>query len=378
MVERYVYLSPGFFGFSNLGSYHYFCHVEEGLRRRFVQDGKKAQIYIVDVHPTASIRRRARKLMERIDATYASRGPIHLVGHSTGGLDARLVASPTMNVSGTLGLVRWAKQIRSVTMMNTPHYGTPMASFFATLSGQRLLYALSALTIMVLRFGKPPLALSSSLVAAFAGIEKAIGLQLSLIDRLTEELVKMLDSASSDETTEFLRLVREDQGAVIQLSPEAMDLFVAGVEDNEDVYYQCVASYAPMPGVMDFAKSLLRPWSLMSLPIFATLHRLTALEHERYPCSPQGTEAEDKLRTFLGEVPSKLANDGVVPIRSQIWGKLAWAGMADHLDIVGHFRDTNRKEPVHVDWLASGSGFDVERFEAVLDAMYQGMVMAEG
>lgn len=371
-----VYLSPGLFGFSTLGSYHYFCHVEAGIRRRFQAAGRGVQVHLVDVHPTASIRRRARKLVEVIDATFDGTGPIHLVGHSTGGLDARLVASPTMNVRGA-ALPSWAGSIRSVTTINTPHYGTPVASFFATLSGQRLLYALSALTVAVLRFGKPPLALSSSLVAAFAGIEKAVGLQLAIIDKLTEKLIQVLDSASADETTDFLRLIREDQGAIIQLSPEAMDLFQAGVEDNDRVHYQCIASYAPVPGVIHWAKSLVRPWASLSLPIFATLHRLTAMEHDRYPCSPPGTEAEDKLRTFLSTPPPRLANDGVVPLRSQIWGKLIWAGLGDHLDVVGHFRDQNRNNPTHVDWLSSGSGFDRDRFQDVVDTMVDGMLQSD-
>ena len=158
------------FGFSTLGSYHSFCHVEAGLRRRYQAVGKGVQVHIIDVHPTASIRRRGRKLVQVIDETYDGHGAIHLVGHSTGGLDARLVASPTMNVSGALTTPRWAGAIRSVTTMNTPHFGTPLASFFATLSGQRLLYALSALTVAVLKLGRPPLALTSSLVAAFSGI----------------------------------------------------------------------------------------------------------------------------------------------------------------------------------------------------------------
>lgn len=372
-----VYLSPGLFGFSTLGSYHYFCHVEAGIRRRFQAAGRGVQVHLVDVHPTASIRRRARKLVEVIDGTFDGTGPIHLVGHSTGGLDARLVASPTMNVRGAAALPSWAGSIRSVTTINTPHYGTPVASFFATLSGQRLLYALSALTVAVLRFGKPPLALSSSLVAAFAGIEKAVGLQLAIIDKLTEKLILVLDSASADETTDFLRLIREDQGAIIQLSPEAMDLFQAGVEDNDRVHYQCIASYAPIPGVFHWAKSVVRPWASLSLPIFATLHRVTSMEHDRYPCSPPGTEAEDKLRAFLSTPPPRLANDGVVPLRSQIWGKLIWAGLGDHLDVVGHFRDRNRTSPVHVDWLSSGSGFDRDRFQDVIDSMVDGMLQAD-
>ncbi len=371
-----VYLSPGLFGFSTLGSYHYFCHVEAGIRRRFQAAGKGVQVHLVDVHPTASIRRRGRKLVEVIDETYDGTGSIHLVGHSTGGLDARLVASPTMNVSGAWVPPRWAGAIRSVTTMNTPHYGTPLASFFATLSGQRLLYALSALTVAVLKLGKPPLALSSSLVAAFAGIEKAVGMQLRLIDALTDNLVRVLDSATADETAQFLRLIREDQGAIIQLSPESMDLFQAGVEDNDRVHYQCVASFAPVPGVIHWVKYIVRPWSSLSLPIFATLHRLTSLEHDRYPCAPPGTEADDKLRAFLSDPPPPLANDGVVPVRSQLWGKLVWAGQGDHLDVVGHFRDADRSG-LHVDWLSSGSGFDTARFQTMLDRVVDGMLQSE-
>jgi triacylglycerol lipase len=371
-----VYLSPGLFGFSTLGSYHYFCHIEAGIRRRFQAAGRGVQVHLVDVHPTASIRRRGRKLVEVIDGTYDGTGPIHLVGHSTGGLDARLVASPTMNVSGSWVPPKWAGAIRSVTTMNTPHYGTPLASFFATLSGQRLLYALSALTVAVLKLGRPPLALSSSLVAAFAGIERAVGMQLRLIDTLTDNLVRVLDSATADETAQFLRLIREDQGAIIQLSPESMDLYQAGVEDNDRVHYQCVASFAPVPGVIHWAKYIVRPWASLSLPIFATLHRLTSLEHDRYPCNPPGTEADDKLRAFLTEPPPPLANDGVVPVRSQVWGKLVWAGQGDHLDVVGHFRDADRSD-LHVDWLSSGSGFDTARFQTMLDRVVDGILQSE-
>lgn len=371
-----VYLSPGFFGFSTIGSYDYFCHIEAGIRRRFQAAGRGVEVHLVNAHPTASIRRRAGKLVEKVDETYDGAGAIHLVGHSTGGLDARLVASPTMSIHGVTELPSWAPSLRSVTTVNSPHYGTPLASFFATLSGQRLLYALSALTVAVLRFGKPPLALSSSLVAAFAGIEKAVGLQLRLIDKLTDRLIRVLDSASSEDTSEFLRLIREDQGAVIQLSPESMDLFQAGVENNARVHYQSVVTYAPLPDIVSLAKSVVRPWSSLSLPVFALLHRLTSLEHVRYPCSPPGTEAEDKLRPWLGDLPP-VANDGVVPLRSQVWGNVVWAGHGDHLDVVGHFRGPKNTGVPHVDWLSSGSHFDKDRFDTMLDRVVEDMLQSE-
>ena len=77
----------------------------------------------------------------------------------------------------------------------------------------------------------------------------------------------------------------------------------------------------------------------------------------------------------LGQVPPPLANDGIVPFRSQLWGKLIWAGQGDHLDVVGHFAGSRRKDE-HVDWLSSGARFDRARFDALLDAIAIGMLAA--
>ena len=102
-----------------------------------------------------------------------------------------------------------------------------MASFFATVSGQRMLGALSALSVAALKLGGPPLALSSSLIAAFGRIDDLVGVQMKLVDRLTEDLVRLLDDASSADLRAFMHLLRDDQGAIIQLTPEAMDLFLS-------------------------------------------------------------------------------------------------------------------------------------------------------
>jgi len=370
-----VYLSPGLFGFNQIGAYAYFRHLERGLGKRFAAAGREARMHLVEAAPTASIRRRALTLTAEMTRSVQEDDVVHLLGHSTGGLDARLIACKTSTFNDPK-LVQLRPQIRSVTTMNTPHYGTPLASFFATVSGQRLLYVLSALTVTALKFGAPPLALTSSLVAAFGRIDRAFGIEVRLLDKVTETIVQALDDASSRDLRAYLGGLRDDQGGIIQLSPESMDLFQLSVEDNTDVHYQCTASYAPAPGVRHWARSLASPWTSPSATIFTTLYQLTAMRHRMYPCEPASTDWNGILIDRLGQVPPPLANDGIVPFRSQLWGKLVWAGQGDHLDVVGHFASA-RRGGEHVDWLSSGARFDLPRFDALLDAIVAGMLAAE-
>src|SRR5688572_30360354 len=126
MPLAHVYLSPGMFGFARLAAYDYFEHLTRALARRFDAAGWQSQIHVCENHPTASIRRRAARLANMIGQTAGTGdGPIHLVGHSTGGLDARLVASPTVHLGGVHEL-SWQPRLRSVTTLNSPHFGTPL------------------------------------------------------------------------------------------------------------------------------------------------------------------------------------------------------------------------------------------------------------
>jgi triacylglycerol lipase len=383
-----VYLSPGFFGFARIASLSYFEHLERAIQARLCDRGFETEIHICDVHPTASIRRRAARLAQMIHATSAAADSVHIVGHSTGGLDARLVASPSVHLPDISAEgMRWIDKLRSVTTINAPHYGTPLAAFFATVSGQRLLYAVSALTFTALKLGAPPLAAASALVAAFGRIRFG-AFEVELVERTTEAVVKVLDDASSRDLRAFLRLLREDQGAVVQLMPEAMDLFQAGVEDRVGLRYQSVASYSPQTGVTDWVSALGAPWSVVSAGIFSMLYNITARQDPRYPCASHDESGPRRLRAMLGEVPPVTANDGVVPLYSQIWGDLIWVGKADHLDIVGHFpgsrgrrgrgrADLPHGEPPHNDWLASGSGFNRVRFDTIIDRVVDGMMVGE-
>jgi triacylglycerol lipase len=379
-MATHVYLSPGMFGFGELASFSYFGHVRTAIIERFAARGRACEVHVVDVHPTASIRRRAIRLTRTVkDTAGDGTEPIHVIGHSTGGLDARLVASPSVHLPGvSRDDLAWLSRLRSVTTMNTPHYGTPLAAFFATVSGQRVLYAITALTVIGLKIGAPPLAAASALLAAFGRVSGAV--ELELVERTTESVIRVLDDAASRDLRRFLRLIRDDQGAIVQLMPEAMDLFQAAVEDRPGLRYQSIASFAPGHAGADWVKSLLLPWGVVSAGLFTMLQSITARQDERYPCHAGDSEVRRKVLAMLGELPELTANDGVVPLYSQVWGDLVWIGRADHLDVVGHFPGevTKRKsDEAHHDWLRSGARFDRVRFDTVIDRIFAGMLLGE-
>jgi triacylglycerol esterase/lipase EstA (alpha/beta hydrolase family) len=383
MIHR-LYFSPGMFGFGRLASYDYFVHLERALVERLHTEGIEAETHVVQVAPTASIRRRALKLTELVASTCGDdAGPIHLIGHSTGGLDARLVASPSVALAVLPEKLAWRARLASVTTINAPHYGTPLASFFTTVSGERMLRVLSALTVVALSVGSTPLAVVGGFIALFVGIDRRFGLDLKLIDRTTDALLRTIDQVRGQEIRAYLDAIKEDNGAMVQLMPEAMDLFIAGVEDRPGVLYQSTASMAPPPSTRTFVRSLGGRWSAVSGLLFDFLYEITSRSDSRYPCSaPDCNEANERAMVDrFGKMPDFRANDGVVPIRSQIWGTLIWTGYADHLDVIGHFRgakpsparDSVSGPPPHVDWLCSGSTFDVERFGAMVDAIALGI-----
>lgn len=98
------------YGFGPLAAGDYF----RGIKRELIKAG--IRLDTPRVHPTAGVYRRAWKLAERINQKFGDQ-PIHLIGHSMGGLDCRLLATDPA----------WAKRIISITTLGTPHVGTCLA-----------------------------------------------------------------------------------------------------------------------------------------------------------------------------------------------------------------------------------------------------------
>lgn len=177
---HHVVLIPGVFGFSRLAGYEYFVHIEQALQDRMRTAGQPCELVVVSAPPTGSIRRRAQVVIHTIEKScMKDAGPNHLIGHSTGGLDARLLTSPSV----TFDVPSWIKRVRTGVTLNTPHHGTPVAHFFSTLSGTRLLHALSLFTFATLRFGGPSLTVFSSWFALLGRLDHALGMDLKLPDK---------------------------------------------------------------------------------------------------------------------------------------------------------------------------------------------------
>lgn len=361
---HHIVLIPGMFGFSRLAGYDYFVHVATALGDRMRTAGEPCEIVVVSAPPTGSIRRRTQVVIDTIEEHCTKGdGPIHLIGHSTGGLDARLLTSPSVTLDVPSGIER----VRTVVTLNTPHQGTPVAHFFSTLSGTRLLYALSLFTFATLRFGGPSLTVFSAWIAFLGRLDDAFGVNIKLLDRSVQLVLRFIEKEGQIEVGEWLDGIRHDQGGVIQLTPESMDMFNASVEDSSEVRYGSVASWGPSPGPVRFLSSVRSPMAALSATLYSTLYVIGSRASKSYPYASPETTAREMIEHALGRELTDEVNDGLVPTASMAWGDLLWAGAADHLDILGHFH--GGRGSTHTDWLTSGAGFREDDFGQVMDAV---------
>jgi triacylglycerol lipase len=111
---RLVVLAPGYLGFDRLGLGPLAVDYFRGVRA-FLAAAGIASIVVAPVAPGGTVETRARGLKAALDRTAQPR--VTLVGHSMGGLDARLVAH---------ALDR-DRRVERVVTLGTPHRGTPVA-----------------------------------------------------------------------------------------------------------------------------------------------------------------------------------------------------------------------------------------------------------
>ena len=273
--ERHaIYLIPGFFGFANLGRLRYFVHVDQFLRERCAERGIDASVHVVHTHPTASLPARAALVLETLARTLGRNEVAHLIGHSTGGVDARLAVAPGVDLPTDANVERLAGRVRNVVGVSSPHHGTPLAASLTSLRGQRTLALLSLATSYVLRFGSLPLTALLGLAAVFARVES--GREGTLFDDLSQRLLGNFSATRRRAVARLMREVGEDQSLLLQLTPEAMDLFEATVRERPGVAYGCVVTRSRPPGVATTWAAGLDPGAQAIHAIYAAIYRVSA------------------------------------------------------------------------------------------------------
>ena len=119
-----IVLAHGILGFNTVLGIEYFNGIKEHLEKKF-----NAKVLATKVDPVKSIKDRGAELRNLILAALGKTGTIptlnpkenvHIIAHSMGGLDSRLILSPR-NPDNI------ANVVSSLTTVGTPHNGSPVA-----------------------------------------------------------------------------------------------------------------------------------------------------------------------------------------------------------------------------------------------------------
>ncbi len=355
---HHVVLVPGFFGFANLGDFAYFGHVRDFLADVGPALGLDGDIHVALTEPTSSLQRRAALLAETVSALLEARGgQVSIIGHSSGGLDARLMVAPGVTLPTSVDVEGCAARVRAVVTVATPHHGTPLAQHFTSLFGQKLLALLSLATVYALRTGRLPI----SFVLRLARLLRRPGARpVGVIDQLFLQLLGDFSGKRRRAIEDFFRDVRSDQGLGAQLSPTMMEAFNASTPDRTGLRHGSVVTRARAPGVRTLVRAGFGPYAQATHALFAVLYRFAAGRPSDPPRHVAPADV-DVLRRAYGRMPDHRANDGIVPTLSQLWGDVIAVAWADHHDVIGHFHRPTHV-PRHFDWVASGTGFDRPQF----------------
>lgn len=110
-----IVLAHGVLGQSSVANVEYFHGVRAHLEKKF-----GARVLSTDTPPVGTVESRANALAEQIVKTFGRREPVHVIAHSMGGLDTRMLISKNMQ--------SLRPRIKTLICIGTPHRGSPVAS----------------------------------------------------------------------------------------------------------------------------------------------------------------------------------------------------------------------------------------------------------
>lgn len=393
MNGQHLVLVPGFGGFDALGSLRYYHGVTEVLDELEEEletelgDPHPFTVHFFPNLPTASVQTRARQLQLWLTELWKrsiirDQDSIHLIGHSTGGLDLRQLLIDYQAQRGarrTGGLPPVLDRIASVQFLSTPHRGTALAHHLGNTWWRR---ALCKSVLSMLYEGTYRLR------------ERGAGrlgqlLKVLMPDQVTADWIDaFVDTLRGCSSTRDPLQQAHARSAYFNLMRWLRDMAedFAAITDLD--------SYPPRRGATSFSpahrneaeleeeKALLReqgirccsivtmaraPEKRFSPELYSVLYLLTSY---RPPERLQPLAVPLRWQAPHSRMLAPSENDGLVNSVSQVWPtpQESFLVEADHADVIGHFRsspsagDGDSFSFRQYDLLDSPSGFDNEAF----------------
>ncbi|MDB4989207.1 MAG: hypothetical protein JWN04_4385 [Myxococcaceae bacterium] len=358
-----VVLVPGFFGFGRLGDFYYFADRVAALLRGSLESqlGQRVPVMAASTDPAGSLASRQRFLLDTLrymeSDVFKSPVVFHLVGHSTGGVDAQLLQSAQPLIGGS-----WAEidpsnvrtRVQSIVTISAPFYGTCLSESPA---------------VGVLSHSNHHLGgwvETTELVVALA--------QLAIDRTIVHEAVAASMRHASG-AAEFLWHLLTDQRLLVDLIPRRMEEVQRAHPMARQIPVTCFVTAAPDEPQ---ERPETREERILELRVpdrfFKLLHRLTGT------CGATPCTFPRALRSFSDPSPiqrgtapvpvlTPATNDGVVNSLSQLLqdpnAKFGGLVVGDHGDVLGHY---DRLDPLTGDALinrgffCSGAGFGDDQF----------------
>jgi triacylglycerol lipase len=363
-----IILVPGLFGFSRIGNIDYFAAVANLLSKATgIED-----VTPLPTPPTGPLWRRVDAL-HRCVREKVSQGAkrIHVIGHSTGGIDVRLLTnSRYMWPDGPWGDDRtsWFDHIGSVISISAPHRGTPIARRLrGSLEGAiPLLFLVSILAKIDGQNHGPWKSIRERLERGYLYVRLARSIKTRSATP-SHEAVADWSSADND-VRAFLDQIVDDHPLIHELTPYAMarlnEKLAAGRDAGHELPVRCFVTVAPPPALR---RADFRPAGGLAparRALYVASYEAARLEAGTFGPLPEGRwiGQPERLEDF-----ASVAQDGVVPAASQtLDGRAEALVYGDHLDVVGHFPGAKYGGETVFD---SGADFDDARMEAVWTAV---------
>jgi pimeloyl-ACP methyl ester carboxylesterase len=364
-AKNLIVLIPGFLGFDRFGDFSYFrATVGDALRSGFgALPGKpSAPISAVTTDPAGTLVERQEQLIEQLHAFVSQRPGVrlHLVGHSTGGLDAELLlCTPLLAQSAQRKqeATRVLPAIASITTLAAPLAGTsisdaPIARLFAVRGLADFLTALR-----------------SKLLFRAPGLWLDFGLDLLALVKTDAAVAQLLHGTLVDGGTVaryVLNLILR-RSLAVDLSPQTIAALLRKVTGN--------ARYIGVPRIRIVTVARAQPKPTAEGRLFQDFYDSTYRAAGDDPSVHAAALALTQgIRTgtlkVIGSAPHPTAidfrdNDGIVNSARQIFpdsfvptnvelSRIAAIVVADHIDVVGYFEGKNGQPN---GFLSSGSNF---------------------